>query len=135
MGKKDRQLNIICLQETHEFDIKALAKIWEGSVEVSKGTRSSSGIAILLGKIWNVKEVIKDNVGRYLILHIENNSNGKNYIISNIYAPNDRKEAHVFFERVFLQIEALKDKLGDLGIEIAGQIMVGDFNTVLEPGD
>jgi exonuclease III len=135
IGKIDRQLNIICLQETHELNTKVISRIWEGNVEVNNGTRSSCGTAILLGKEWNVKEVIKDNVGRYIILNIENNSSGKHYIISNIYAPNNRNEAHAFYDRVFLQIEALNEKLREKEIEIEDQIMVGDFNTVLEPVD
>jgi hypothetical protein len=52
-----------------------------------------------------------------------------------MYAPNDHKKAPIFFQKTFMQIESLKEKLEDTGIHEVNIVTVGDFNFVHESKD
>jgi exonuclease III len=133
-NEKVRNL-IICLQETHELNIRELNILWKGVSVVNNGTRSSCGVAILMSDNWEVKESIKDNEGRMIIIHAFDTSTKSDYIIPNIYAPNNHTKAQGFFTRTFEYLIALKEKIEDGKLEVSGQFLMGDFNFASEESD
>jgi exonuclease III len=126
---------VLCLQETHVLNARELNCLWKGETIVNNGTRSSCGVAILMSDNWSVKNVIKDNEGRMIIIHAFDSITKGDFVITNIYAPNNHMKAKGFFIRTFEYIKALKEKISEEGIDIAGQFFMGDFNFASNEGD
>jgi exonuclease III len=126
---------ILGLQEIHEVSIRMLKNVWSGKMIVNNGTRNSCGVAIVVSDNWEIKESITDNEGRMVIVHLYDCVLRKNMIVTNIYAPNDHKKALNFFEKTFEQMIALKEKLVLDNIEDCTEVIMGDFNYVVEKED
>ena len=105
--------------------IKKTNQIWLNESGCSgyfaNGCSNSRGVGILInGKFQKeIKSVIRDVNGRYLILSVE--INGMSYCIANIYAPNEDKP--LFFKEV-------SDKIASL--ECMFVVLGGDFNVVMD---
>ena len=84
---------IIFLQETHSVKVseQLWRNDWKGQIEFCHGSSSARGVAILvpLSIDLTIKEVIRDNTGRFLLL--DTTFENQSLIIINVYAPNKDK--------------------------------------------
>ena len=84
---------IILFQETHTDSVseKYWQREWDGEIIFAHGTNNSKGVAILLPKNtdYEVKSVVTDENGRYILLDISINDN--QYIVLNVYLPTKDK--------------------------------------------
>ena len=80
---------IVYLQETHSTpEVEQHWKDeWNGYIIFSHGRSQSRGLAVLIPKTpsWDIKDIIADSNGRYIILKICNDN--ECYILVNVYAP------------------------------------------------
>ena len=109
------------LQETYcsKDQERIWASEWGNRCIFSNGSNKSCGVAILCSKkcALSVNEINRDINGRELIVNC--NFNGLDYVIANLYAPNEDKEE--FFMNVF-------DKIKKMSYVHA--VVGGDFNVV-----
>jgi len=118
---KEKNYDIICLQETHSSPEHEMAwkQDWHGEVFFNHGTTNQRGVLILCKE--NLKFTInncsRDDDGRLLIIDIS--INDLNFCICNLYAPN--RDNPDFFDN----IEKLMSNYNH-----GNFIIVGDFNTV-----
>ena len=102
---KEKQPDIICLQETHlvQEDINTLIKEWNIEYFVAGTSTNSRGVAILLNNTFEYKvtKTTRDKEGRYIILDLDI-ANLFTLTIANIYAPNldDNKWYQHFFDQL-----------------------------------
>ena len=117
--------NIFFLQETHwktETE-NFMRSQWGGECYVAGNDTASRGVAILFGNNfqYKVRNVRKDEIGRYILLDIE--MLNKRITLVNIYAPSSGDNPE-FFNNVFQQILQMDKK--DI-------IISGDWNVALNP--
>ncbi len=125
---KNKCKGIIMLQETHCTESKECMwkELSDAHCYFSHGTSNSKGVATLIPKELDihVKQVLKDQEGRFLILEIvwENVC----YVIVNVYAPTKDKPKlqHEFISNLSTNIEDFSDK---------SIIWGGDMNCYLDP--
>lgn len=120
---KDMDSKIVFLQETHlpeEGNIK-IQRRWQGTLFTASCSSKARGVMILVHKTvpFSVKNVIKDKMGRYLI--VQGSLLLENLNLINIYGPNT--DDSNFFAELFLTLSTLKGQ----------HIMAGDFNCALNP--
>jgi len=119
---KQREFDIILLQETHSSRSKAKSwiKEWNGNILYSHGKTNSTGVCILFKKdlVYDVLCTKRDRDGRILIIDIV--IKGIRYSICNLYAPND--DVPEFFNTVFNML---------LELDNENMIIGGDYNLVL----
>ena len=119
-------MNIYFLQETRCISDKE--KIWENEwgykSYCSSADRAAQGVQILFMNNFQftVKRTISDNLGRYLIIHIEVATD--NFVLANIYGPNS--DDSTFYDNLFMDIEEFS---------MYPIIMGGDFNICLKDID
>ena len=119
---------IVFLQETHTTAIseKYWMQDWKGEMYFSHGTCGSRGVAILIPKNLSVdvKQIITDENGRYIILDVTIDDNS--FILVNIYAPTKDKlvEQKMFLSKIKTHLSNFID---------CNIIIGGDFNTCLNP--
>lgn len=120
---KDIDSKIVFLQETHllEEDNKKIKRRWQGSVYSASFSSRARGVMTLVHKSvpLQVKNVIKDRLGKYLI--IQGTLLMENLNLVNVYGPNI--DYAIFYVDLFLTLSALG------GYFIIG----GDFNCTLNP--
>ena len=126
---KRQKADLIYLQETHSTpDTEDLwRKEWGGKIIFSHGKSNARGTCILVRKNldFEVNKQVTDRSGRLVILKtlIE----GNEYILINIYSPNEESKSVDFFRKVGSVIELQNfeptEKI----------IMGGDFNCALNP--
>ena len=123
---RDKNLDIIFLQETHSTNVTA--KLWQtewGSKWILSSHRSNSrGVAILFRTNLKIK-IIKqycDHEGCYVVVMIESLDDGQQYTLCNLYLPNEDKPK--FFKRVFKTLSK---------VTVENVIIGGDFNLMLNP--
>ena len=113
---------MLCLQETHstEDDEQVWTNEWGGYVWFSHGSSTSRGVAILIKRDCAIDSQImsRGEDGRMLICRLM--SDGVEANVCNIYAPNI--DSPGFFNNCF---ERMK--------ELHNNIIIGDFNLVLNP--
>ena len=100
---------------------------WGGQVIYSHGTTNSKGCMILLKHTLNTKihYVVNDAEGRFNIVDI--NIGDLRIVLCNLYAPN--ADDVDFFQTIVAQIDKLS-------VNTEGKVIIlGDFNTTLEPKD
>ena len=120
----NQNIDVLLLQETHfseDLSVTVANEFTNWNLYHSFGSSNSRGVSILISKILdvNVIDLKSDNEGRYIFVNIEACNNTISLI--NIYAPNDIKSRHSFFDNICkLLIEH------SLGIKIIG----GDFNEI-----
>ena len=127
-----KTLGGICfLQETHGTkDIETPWKgEWGGEVYFSNGASNARGVMILFpsGFEVNVSETMTDNEGRIIILicTIQNT----NYLLYNIYAPNNKSDHKSFLEK-------LQDMLSDVNSDKYDYVIGGgDWNFTDDDSD
>ena len=127
----DKQLDIVCLQETYctEKNIKSFEKDWSGDVfQCVTDSPHSRGVTILLNSSFDHVFVNKfsSSDGRRLMINIKVNNN--NFTIVNLYAPNKSEYKKDFLKR--------SEKWINQHAQIESQIIIcGDFNVTIEPKD
>ena len=82
----------VVLQETHiTSDVQKIWRNeWGGEVKFSEGVSNSRGVMILFNKRCQLKVLneIKGNMGRYIILLIEDVTANEQFALVSFYAPN-----------------------------------------------
>lgn len=86
---QEQKVHIIFLQETHSTpaDEQAWRNEWGNDIFFSHGKSNSSGTAVSLSKngSHNIKTIVKDDKGYFVIMILEQNS--KTNVIINTYSP------------------------------------------------
>ena len=119
---------IVYLQETHSTpEVEQNWKDeWNGEIIFSHGSSQSRGVAVLIPKTlsWDIKDIITDSNGRYIILKICNDN--ECYVLVNVYAPTQKSELE--------QINFISELQHLLKSYEGHNIMMGgDFNVILDP--
>ena len=119
---KEKEANIICLQDTHlmESDIASIKEIWNNEVYICEGKSNSRGIIIILNNNFECEVLTckKDTNGNYLNLLLKLNTLTLNLIT--IYGPNN--DSPSFFKEI---ADLLENQNADY------TILCGDFNIAL----
>ena len=119
---KDKNANIVCLQDTHliEDDMMAVTDLWNNEVYINGGKTNSRGVAILLNNNfeYEVLSCNKDENGNYLNLLIKLSAMMINLIT--LYGPNN--DSPSFFEEISKLLE---------NVNADYNILCGDFNIAL----
>ena len=117
---KERNVNILCLQDTHEIDsdIQTVKEIWGNNCYIHGVKTNSRGVAILFE--YKVLEVNKDTQGNYLHLLLKLNS--MTLILITVYAPNNDDPA--FFNELQNILENYK---------VDYSVICDDFNLFVNP--
>lgn len=120
---KKQKVDIVCIQEAHvnTSDARIWQKQWGGKIIFDDSSENNKREMFLISK--NVTQSIGVEICQDRVLGISVKSNNEQYIIVNVYAPNDSMEKIRFFN--ILQKILTKysnDKL----------IICGDFNCVLD---
>ncbi len=123
---KEKKFDICLLQETYcTKDIEqTFRKGWAGELVHSfTSSAHSKGVSILFAKNlpYTIVSTYSDDVGRLLLVNI--NVNGEDYVICDVYCPNDVSERIKFLADV--QTIILKQ-----GISTQNVLIAGDFNCV-----
>jgi exonuclease III len=120
---------VFLLQETHslEADEDLWRQLWSGKMYFSHGRSDSCGVLIMFspGLNFDIKNIIKDDNGRFLAIHFDIWEN-EDILLGNVYAPTRNK---VQEQIVFL--ESIKGMIAEL--DFIHLILGGDFNTVFDP--
>ena len=120
---KSKKADILCLQETHLVteDINTLIKDWNITYYLSGNSTNSRGVAILINNTFehSIKNVIKDQEGRYLLIDIDI-VNLFTITLVNIYAPNH--DDSVWYNDLLALITKKREN---------SLIICGDWNTPL----
>ena len=120
---KSKKADILCLQETHLVteDINTLIKDWNITYYLSGNSTNSRGVAILINNTFehSIKNVIKDQEGRYLLIDIDI-VNLFTITLVNIYAPNH--DDSVWYNDLLALITKKREN---------SFIICGDWNTPL----
>jgi exonuclease III len=127
--KKKCNNAIFCLQETHGSPAIETRwnQDWGSKIYYSHGTTDSCGVAILMspGLDYNISNVLQDEKGRFLALHI-NEWENEDVLLCNIYAPTRN---HTQDQLDFLSY--MKNIIAKL--DFVHLILGGDFNTIFDP--
>ena len=123
---KERNANIVCLQDTHltEKDARDIKSIWGSDVYICGDRTTSRGIAILLNNNfeYEILSQKKDKNGNYLNLNLKLSTMTLNLVT--LYGPNNANNDSPSF---FCEIkELLNSKNSDYNI------LCGDFNIVMD---
>ena len=128
---RDKYHDVIFIQESHST--KRMGKIWRsqwgGSILYAHNSSNTGGTCILFKRKLKTKvhQVIKQQLGRYLIVDITINQ--ERFLLCNVYAPDE--DDLEFFVDLFSQVEKVnKTSKNDPYIVISG-----DFNTILNTKD
>ena len=120
---KDIDSKIVFLQETHllDEDIRKIKRRWQGSVYTSSFPSRARGVMTHIHKSvpFQVKNIIKDRLGRYLIIQGTLLTESLNLV--NVYGPN--VDDANFYVDLFLTLSASG----------GSYIIGGDFNCTLNP--
>ena len=122
---RNRQANIICLQETHITgrDINVIKKEWNVKYLISGNKRNAKGVMIIMDNNFEYKihKINIDPDGRYIFCEIEI-PEVASFLLVNLYAPNENKVD--FYKKIFNLIDTWDNN---------NLILVGDWNTILDP--
>lgn len=118
----ENRIDFLLLQETFwdEDFVTNIKKLYDGDIFHCDSNVLRQGVAILVNQKYknNVREVYKDNSGRFL--HIEFEYDGNVYNIMNVYAHNTVKEKNLFFDFLDTYMQNFENI-----------IVSGDWNTTL----
>jgi exonuclease III len=119
---------IILLQETHCIHNEVLEKLWKHNVINNGFTSNSAGVMVLFNKKYEIRRVLKDNVGRQIVAAIDDGST--HLIIANAYFPNDHRQGMDFAEKFYTNILNAQAEFSEFPI-----ICGGDFNCCITESD
>ena len=126
---RKQKASIIFLQETHSTKDKEKQwkAEWGAPIEFAHGSSNARGAAILLcnGFDCKIKRKIVDPMGRYIGIKAE--IKDENYLLFNVYAPNNDSQSAKFYEHV-VNVLKKEDQIYEDRI-----IIGGDFNCPLNP--
>ncbi len=128
---KDKEVDIVCLQETYCTDkvVKSFNKDWSGEVfHCLSDSPHSRGVSILFRHNFEYTILNKYTSidGRRLLINFR--VNNQNCTIVNLYAPNDNEHKKVFFKRTETWIQKHASNQSQIFI-------VGDLNSTFEKID
>ena len=122
---KDKNPDIVCLQDTHwtDYDQPEIRKQWGGECIVHGKNTNSLGVAILFGQRFEFKinSTYKDELGNMLIVDLL--VSDLPIKLFNIYGPN--KDSPVFYEQLA--------NLVNLAVGESHVLLCGDLNITLDP--
>ena len=115
--------NVLCLQETHSTasEESCWCAEWGGKIVFSHGSSNSRGTAILFKKGFSYKIISSQSAEDGRVCSVLMNVEDVLILLVNIYGPN--KDSPEFFSDICHTAGLQNDKL----------IIVGDFNTVMDP--
>ena len=126
---KNRKMDVILLQETHlvDDDINYIKKVWKGEFHLSGDTRNSKGVLTLFAKhIPKASIELVNMTDRVIVSRLwSTDYPERQFIIINVYAPNDDPERQIFLTHLLGHLKDIKMKYPDLFF-----ICAGDFNAV-----
>ena len=122
---------VIALQETNILKPGLLPYIWRGNFALTPGTGNSKGCITLLSSHLNVVEQKDFGERCHILVCQRTDSSFANYIIVNVYAPNQHNSAKLdFFEEVMEQISELEIKYNCNNV-----ILLGDLNVIFKESE
>ena len=122
---KKQKFHIICLQETFilESDFEVWKKEWNSTIHYVPGTNHSKGQVILFGKGFEASHImVQTETDR--ILAVSFVLNNEDFVLVNIYGPNNEANKSSFFQDLEEVIESFPPTYNIL--------VAGDFNVVLD---
>ena len=126
---QDAKSEYYILQETHSTTDKEKQRKaeWGAPIEFAHGSSSARGAAILFcnGFDCKIKRKIVDPMGRYI--GIEAEIKDENYLLFNVYAPNNDSQSAKFYEHI-VNVLKKKDQIYE-----DRMIIGGDLNCSLNP--
>ena len=119
---KQQKYDVICLQETYitAKDVELWKKQWGGKMFHRCGTTHSRGELILVSK--HIQNNVKLEINQDRVLGVSIELNSRDYVILNMYAPNNNIEKAHYFRTIKHTLKDYSEK--DI-------ILLGDFNCVL----
>lgn len=117
------KIDIACIQEAHisSHDAPIWERQWGGKFFWKEGTNHSKGEIIMVSKHLQANFEVLKCEDRILVLLVKTNS--FDFILINIYAPNNIKDKILFFEKLQLTLQNFSsDKI----------VLMGDFNSVID---
>ena len=124
-----QKADIAFLQETYST-VESEAEWryqWRGNLFFAHGSNHSKGTLVLIRKEldFEVKNVIVDNNGRFIIMRAEIQNSP--FVLANIYAPNECNDQVHFYND-------LSQTLDSFGIDPDCNVIIGgDFNITFDP--
>ena len=115
--------SVFLAQETHSTS--SSEEMWEnqwgGKIYFSHGESNARGVCILIKNdiAFSVKNIIRDQQGRFIILDME--IDGFRFTLANVYGPNE--DDPDFFTSLITEIDSLDNE---------NKIVGGDFNFVMD---
>ena len=123
---RDKQMNIYLIQETKcTADKEELWRNeWGFECVFNSFDRAAHGVLILFNNNfqYNILDIIKDNLGRYIIVHLKIGE--EHIVLANIYGPNS--DDPIFFQNLFADLENFSQY---------SFILAGDYNICLSELD
>ncbi len=119
---KCMKVDVACLQETHAPSHKSIRKWFANSgfrVVSSSVSHKRCGSAILINNLLNVKQVIRDDAGRFVQAIVDFGEDQLSFI--SLYAPNKNPDRNAFFSSLTGLIDLTRPTF-----------VCGDFNSVLD---
>ena len=122
---------VIALQETNVLKAGILPYVWRGNYSLTAGTGNSKGCITLLSSHINVVECCEIEERGHVLACQRSDSNGVNYVVANIYAPNSHNNLKIdFFEEVLGKISDFENKYNCDNV-----ILLGDFNVIFKDAE
>ena len=119
---------IVLLQETHILDRERVTLLTNHKVEISSFTSNSAGVLTIFNNEYEKIYSFSDGSGRKLFTLIK--VGNEQFLVVNIYSPNDHKKAIDFVEEVYIKILQILNDYPDTFV-----IVGGDFNSCMTSKD
>ncbi len=119
---KCMKVDVACLQETHAPSHESIRKWFANSgfrVVSSSVSNKRCGTAILIKDCFKVKQVIRDDAGRFVQVSVDFDDDQLSFI--SLYAPNRNPDRNAFFSSLSGLIDLTRPTF-----------VCGDFNSVLD---
>jgi len=119
---------IVMLQETHLTKDDQVLSTYKGGFKLNNHKSNSAGVATFFSNNFKILHNEGDDNGRMLFTVVKNEN--ENFLITNVYFPNDHKLSINFVEKVYVRILEILNDFPDCHV-----IMGGDFNSCLTNND
>ena len=119
---------IVALQETHKIDEKIMKDIWTHKFILNCSSTDQKGIAILFNKKYEIVDQYLDNDDRIAIVNIKSES--QQFIVANVYCPNDHRESVIKIEDLYQNLLKFKFDSPE-GVVL----LMGDLNVCMTDKD
>jgi exonuclease III len=119
---------IVMLQETHLTKDEQVLSTYKGGFKLNNHKSNSAGVATFFSNNFEILHNEDDDSGRMLLTVVKNEND--NFLIANVYCPNDHKVSLNFVEKVYVRILEVLSDFPDCHV-----ILGGDFNSCLTNKD